>query len=62
MMNYRPVSLLTIFSKILVMLNRLNQHLWVNNVLMPELVGFRKASTIENAGVTINNILTGLNE
>jgi len=34
----------------------------VNNVLMPEQGGFRKDSTIENAGVTINNIFTALNE
>jgi hypothetical protein len=64
MMNYRPISLLTTFSKILdrVMFNTVNQRLQVNNVLMPEQAGFRKDNTIENAGVTTNNILTALNE
>jgi hypothetical protein len=64
-MNSRPISLLTTLSKILqrVMFNILNQHLWVNNVFIPEQFGFRKDNTIEN-GVFIltNNILTVLGE
>ena len=44
MTNYRPISLLTPFPKILNRLkfNRLNQHLQVNRVLIPEQFGFRK--------------------
>jgi hypothetical protein len=42
--NYRPISLLTTFSKIFerVMYARLYQHVQVNNIIAPEQYGFRK--------------------
>jgi hypothetical protein len=42
MSNYRPISLLTTFSKVLekVMCSRLS-HLQTNNILVPEQFGFR---------------------
>jgi hypothetical protein len=42
--NYRPISMLTVFSKILenVMHHRLSQHLHVDNILVQEQFGFRK--------------------
>ena len=42
--NYRPISMLTSFSKVLekTIYHRLNQHLSVNNVLVNEQFGFRK--------------------
>jgi hypothetical protein len=45
------------------MFNRLNYHLQVNNVLIPEQFDFRNGSTINNAGFTLTNyILTTPNE
>ena len=43
--NYRPISLLPTFSKIFekAMYSRLNQHLYTNNMLVPEQYAFRKA-------------------
>jgi hypothetical protein len=51
MSNYRPISLLTTFSKILdkVMYNRLSHYLLTNNILVPEQYGFRKGISTENA-------------
>jgi hypothetical protein len=51
MTNYRPISLVTVFSKVLekVMYNRLSQHMHTNNVLVPERFGFRQGSSTENA-------------
>jgi fructose-1,6-bisphosphatase/inositol monophosphatase family enzyme len=45
--NYRPVSLLTSFSKVLekVMYNRILRHLNNNNILPEEQFGFRKNLT-----------------
>jgi hypothetical protein len=42
--NYRPISMLTVFSKVVekTMYCRLNQHLQVNNILLQEQFGFRK--------------------
>jgi hypothetical protein len=65
MTNYRPISLLITVSKILenVVFNRLNQHLQVNNILVPEQFGFRKGISIEKAIFTLtNNILNTLNQ
>ena len=41
--NYRPISLLTTFSKVLerVMYNRLKQHIYTNNIITSEQFGFR---------------------
>jgi hypothetical protein len=51
MSNYRPVSLLTIFSKVLekVMHNRLSHYCQINSILVSEQFGFRKGMSIENA-------------
>jgi hypothetical protein len=48
--NYRPISLLMTCSKILerVMLNRLVQHLEVNNILSAAQFGFRKDLHIDD--------------
>jgi hypothetical protein len=50
MSNYRPISLLTTFSKVLekVMYNRLSHYLQTNNILDPEQFGFRKGISTEN--------------
>jgi hypothetical protein len=44
MTNYRPISLLTTFYKVLemVMYNRLSQHMHCNDIMVPEQFGFRK--------------------
>jgi hypothetical protein len=65
MTNYRPISLLVDFYKIVktVTLNRLNQHLQVNKVLVPEQFGIRKSITIQQAIFTLtNSILSVLNK
>jgi hypothetical protein len=53
MSNYRPISLLTTFSKILekVMYNRLSNYLQINNILVSEQFGFRKGISTENAAL-----------
>jgi hypothetical protein len=54
--NYRPISLLTSFSKIFerVMFVRLHHHLTINNILANEQFGFRTNSSTEKA---INKLL-----
>ena len=49
--NYRPISMLTVFSKVLerVMHCRLSQHLQVNNILVQEQFGFRKSFSTDHA-------------
>ena len=49
--NYRPISLLTSFSKLfeLLVLNRLKQHFINNNILAPEQYGFRKDISTQTA-------------
>ena len=62
--NYRPISLLLIFSKILenTMYSRLNQHLSTNDLLAMEQYGFRKDRSTEHAAYTlINGILQAWN-
>jgi hypothetical protein len=51
MTNYRPISLLKVFSKVLekFMYNRLNHHMHTNNTLVPEQCGFSQVKSIENA-------------
>jgi hypothetical protein len=62
--NYRPISLLTSFSKIIEKLiyMRLITHIVANNLLVQEQYGFRTHSLTEKASFTlINNILTAMN-
>jgi hypothetical protein len=63
--NYRPISLLMTCSKILerVMLNRLVQHLEVNNILSAAQFGFRKDLHIDDAVFfLLNNKITQLDK
>jgi hypothetical protein len=62
--NYRPISLLTSFSKIFekVIYNRLQYHLDINNILAHEQHGFRiKLSTDSATQDLMNTILSALN-
>jgi hypothetical protein len=62
--NYRPISLLPVFSKIFekVIYKRLYYHLILNNILVKEQFDFRCNSSTEVAVYTlINNILSSLN-
>jgi hypothetical protein len=62
--NYRPVSLLTSFSKIFeeVIYKRLCQHINNNHILVDEEFGFRRASSTDSAACKLTtNILTALN-
>jgi hypothetical protein len=64
MANYRPISLLTSFSRIFekVTYNRVQHHIDVNNILAQEQYGFRAKSFTELATYNlINNILLALN-
>jgi hypothetical protein len=63
--NYRPISLLTTFSKIFERATyaRLYQHVQVNNIIAPEQYGFRKDQNAEMATYTVtNHILKSLDE
>jgi hypothetical protein len=65
MSNYRPISVLTLFSKIFekVIFNRLYTHIFDNNILAAEQYGFRKNCSMETATFNlINNILQALND
>lgn len=62
--NYRPISLLTTFSKVFekVMYNRLYHYLESNNILVLEQFGFRKQKSTENAAFSlVDEILNSLN-
>jgi hypothetical protein len=62
--NYRPISLITIFSKIFekVLYKRRYYHLTLNSILLKEQFGFRCNSSTEIAVYgLINNILSSLN-
>ena len=62
--NYRPISLLTSFSKILekVIQIRLLDHLHKINIISKERYGFRRGFTTENAVYKlINEVLNALN-
>ena len=62
--NFRPISLLTSFSKILekVIYTRLYQHINQNNILATEQYGFRNNSSTEKAFYRlINELLLALN-
>jgi hypothetical protein len=61
--NYRPISLLTSFSKIFekVIYKRLDNHVNANNILAKEQYGFRSNTSIEQAIYQLtNNILKAL--
>lgn len=63
--NYRPISLLPTFSKIIekIMYKRLYAHLNNNNILAMEQFGFRKESSTEMATFNLlDNILTSLDK
>jgi hypothetical protein len=63
--NYRPISVLTSFSKIFerVIFNRLYSHVCHNNILVNEQHGFWKTFSTEIASFNlINNILHALND
>ena len=64
MSSYRPISILTSFSKIFqkVMHTRLLQHLTDHNILVKEQYGFRTNLTTDNATHHLTNeILNALN-
>jgi hypothetical protein len=56
MTNYRPTSLLTVFSKVLekVMYNRLSHHMHIN-ITVPEQFGFEQGKSTENAAFKLTN-------
>jgi hypothetical protein len=63
--NYRPISLLPIFSKVFekATYNRLNHHLYTNNILVPEQHAFRKGMSTEDAAFRLtDSILKSLNQ
>jgi hypothetical protein len=57
MSNYRPISLLTTFSKVIenVMHNRISHYLKANNILVPEQFGFRKGIFTEYAAFKLTD-------
>jgi hypothetical protein len=59
--NYRPISLLTSFSKILeeVIYNRLLEHVINNNILAKEQFGIRNNLTTQKATYELSNEIIG---
>jgi hypothetical protein len=57
MTNYRPISVLTVFSKVFekAMHNRLSHHLHTNNILVSEQYGFKKGISTENAAFRLTD-------
>jgi hypothetical protein len=57
MSNYRPISLLTSFSKVFekVIYNRLHNHITVNNIVAKEQYGFRNNSCTELVSYNLIN-------
>jgi hypothetical protein len=55
--NYRPISLLTSFSKIFekIILSRLNQHIYDYNIIVSEQFGFRRQSSTTKASYVLFN-------
>jgi hypothetical protein len=55
--NYRPISLLTVSSKVLkkVIYNRLSHYMHTNNILVPETFGLRQEKSAENAASKLTN-------
>jgi hypothetical protein len=65
MANYRPISLLTSFSKVFkrIIHERLLEHININNNLVEEQFGFRPATSTDRASYKlINEILNEINE
>jgi hypothetical protein len=65
MVNYKPISLVTLFSKVFekIIYERLLQHINVNNILVEEQFGFRPAISTDKASYRlINEILNVMNE
>lgn len=63
--NFRPISILPCFSKILekIVYTRISNHLTVNNILYPHQYGFRKCYSTEHALLhLVNNISTALDD
>ena len=64
MANYKPISLLTAFSKVFerIIYDRLLQHIETNNILTAEQFGFRAFSSTDKASYKlIDGILDALN-
>jgi hypothetical protein len=64
MANYRPISLLTSFSKVVerIIYDRLLQHIESNNILTTEQFGFRPGASTGKASLRlIDEILKSLN-
>ena len=62
--NYRPISLLTTFSKVIgkALYNRLIDHLNINSLLNPQQFGFRRNLSTDNAIFNVTHeILNALN-
>jgi hypothetical protein len=65
MTNYRPISLLTTFSKVLekVMYNRLSHHMHTNNISVPVQFDFWKGLSTENAAFKLtDDVLKAINK
>jgi hypothetical protein len=65
MTNYRPILLLTVFSKVFekAMHNRLSHHLYTNNILVSEQHGFKKGISTENAVFRLtDSVLKSINQ
>jgi hypothetical protein len=65
MTNCRPISLLTVFSKVFekAMHSRLSLHLHTNNILVTEQHGFRKGISTENATFRLtDSVFTSFNQ
>jgi len=63
--NYRPISILSCFSKILerIMYNRIYNFIEKNNILYPKQFGFRRKHCTEHAAMDLaNNILKGFDD
>jgi Reverse transcriptase (RNA-dependent DNA polymerase)/Endonuclease/Exonuclease/phosphatase family len=63
--NYRPISLLNVFSKVLekIVYNRVVTFLDINNILSPSQFGFRKKhSTVHPLSLFVNSIANSLNK
>ena len=65
MTNYRPISLLKFFFKVLKKAthSRLSQHLHVNNILVTEQYSFRKRILTEDAAFSLTDgVLKSINQ
>jgi hypothetical protein len=57
MTKYKTISLSRVLLKVLEndMYSRLNHHMHVNNILVPEQFGFRQGSSTDNAAFKLTN-------